>query len=353
MIEEIRLKNFQTHKDSTLKLHPGVNVIKGRSHSGKSSIIRGLVWALNNDPAGTEFISWFAGKSDETFVSLQFDDGESITRIRSSKFNGYMTNDLELQAMRSDVPEEIKAITKMDDVNIASQDAPFFLLNDSPGEVARKLSEISGLSSIHKVTSSMKEILNRTKTDLKYCRKQMEETNESLEKYEGIEALKPKFTNLKEELARLTQKKEQIAQLEVLLESIKEESERHERLNRVVSKVSSPFLELRKTVARADDLAKRGAQLRSLLNDILWYEEFISSTENLSTLEKRLHEVKEMKNHASTLREKLMDLRSLCHDAGEQKSIASEASERLENLESEREKILSTLEICPVCKREM
>ena len=44
MIEAVEIINFQPHENTVLEFAPGVNVIKGQSRSGKSSIIRSLEW---------------------------------------------------------------------------------------------------------------------------------------------------------------------------------------------------------------------------------------------------------------------------------------------------------------------
>ena len=39
MIKSIQLKNFQSHRDTTLRLSPGVNVIVGDPQNGKTAIL--------------------------------------------------------------------------------------------------------------------------------------------------------------------------------------------------------------------------------------------------------------------------------------------------------------------------
>ena len=55
-LKQITLKNFQSHKDSTIQLDRGLNAIIGPSDSGKSAIIRAIKWVLYNEPSGDFFI---------------------------------------------------------------------------------------------------------------------------------------------------------------------------------------------------------------------------------------------------------------------------------------------------------
>ena len=42
MIRSINLKNFMAHADTTIDLHPGLNVIVGENNTGKSAIVLAL-----------------------------------------------------------------------------------------------------------------------------------------------------------------------------------------------------------------------------------------------------------------------------------------------------------------------
>jgi len=91
MIETVEVENFQSHKRTVLELSPGVNVIKGRSHSGKSSIVRAIRWVLLNQPRGTHFVSHFKKKKEETSVGIAFTGDKYAIRRR----NGTATNEYE------------------------------------------------------------------------------------------------------------------------------------------------------------------------------------------------------------------------------------------------------------------
>ena len=56
MIVGIKLKDFQSHRRTHLKLSPGINVVVGPSDSGKTSIVRALRWVCLNRPVGTAIV---------------------------------------------------------------------------------------------------------------------------------------------------------------------------------------------------------------------------------------------------------------------------------------------------------
>lgn len=156
MLEKIEIKNFQSHKKTTLEFTGGVTSITGPSDVGKSAIIRALSWVLTNYPQGTDFIRNGARAAE---VTLHI-DGHVITRRRSKSENTYILNGTELKAFGQGVPDPIAEIVNVGDDNFQSQhDAPFWF-SDTPGQVSRKLNAVVDLGVID---DSLAEI-NRKRT---------------------------------------------------------------------------------------------------------------------------------------------------------------------------------------------
>jgi DNA repair ATPase RecN len=76
-MKNIKIQNFQSHKNTELNLHPNVNIIVGQSSSGKTAIFRAIEWLNTNRPLGTRFISHGERKSEVTI--------DDITGIKTDK----------------------------------------------------------------------------------------------------------------------------------------------------------------------------------------------------------------------------------------------------------------------------
>ena len=160
MLSKLTIKGFQSHRDTTFEFHEGLNAVIGSSDSGKSSVLRAISWLLFNTPRGDGFVSWW---DDVTKTSVEgvFDD-TIITKTRSKTLNQYQINKGEpLKALRTDVPDEIKAVLNVSDLNLQKQHDSYFLLQDTPSSVASKFNEIAGLQVMDECVSQAKS-LNRS-----------------------------------------------------------------------------------------------------------------------------------------------------------------------------------------------
>jgi len=167
MLKSLRLVNFQAHIDSFIELDEGITSLTGESHEGKTAIMRGLNWAVNNEPAGTGFISYWAKhqtKKGMTVIDRSCkvecirEDGSILIRERSLSFNGYRINGKDLARAGVGVPDEVKKWFNMGEVNIQNQHDSLFLLHSGGKggqEVARFLNSVVKLDEIPRALTAV------------------------------------------------------------------------------------------------------------------------------------------------------------------------------------------------------
>ncbi len=167
MIKSIQIKNFQSHKDTTLKLDPGVNIIVGQSDSGKTAILRALRWLIWNKPGGNAFRSEWGG---DTVVEVNLDSMEVIQRKKTKSNNTYEYSpsprfaETIYRSFGQGVPEDITRALNISDINVQGQlDAPF-LLSETSGEIAKKLNKIANIDNIDKALSNINKKSRETNT---------------------------------------------------------------------------------------------------------------------------------------------------------------------------------------------
>jgi len=184
MIQSLELYNFQSHRSSRMKFHPGVNIIVGPTDSGKTSIIRALRYVATNRPSGEGFISNWA---DDMRVAVECDEGK-VERTKG-KENLYKLDDTEFRAFGTSVPEEIVGVLNLAEANIQQQlDSPF-LISNSPGEVAQHFNRIAHLEKIDLSRKNVEKIIKETTSDLKYADQDLKQIKEDLTAYDNLDQL--------------------------------------------------------------------------------------------------------------------------------------------------------------------
>lgn len=216
-IQCLEIVNFQSWKYCLLEFSPGVNIIVGSSDQGKSSIIRSLNWVCENRPTGNSFRSNFTKKPTE--VTLGIED-QTIRREKGKKniynLNGASATE-DLQALRSDIPDEIKNITKMGSVNIQPQNENYFLLNDTPGQVAKRFNEIAGLEIMDKSLQSINSKIKSLNQDVKATDKSLESFEEKIKNLDWIKSCEENLIPLEKQEIELQKLENRISEYKTVL----------------------------------------------------------------------------------------------------------------------------------------
>ncbi len=199
-MHHVTIRNFQSHKETQIELSPTVNSLEGVSDSGKSAVLRAMLWALTNKPDGTAFASyWAKNKKGEIQapVSVSIDN---ITRIRSKEFNGYIrygaSGEERYEALKGAVPVEIERAVNIGAVNIQRQMDPPFLLSSTPGEAARYLNSLVGLEEIDTYQKALKGKSRDNANSLKDENARLVEAEKNLAKYDWVDGAKGKVAEL-------------------------------------------------------------------------------------------------------------------------------------------------------------
>lgn len=223
MLKKIKLKNFQLHEDLELEFVPGLNIITGASHSGKSSVFRALRYLFRNKPSIGS--NCFLRHDQDLFSVEAIVDGKSIKREkdRLGRVNKYTVDGNEYPTVGTTVPEEIDEWTGGSiveigndeyDLSFLSQTENSFLVFENDGTKAKAIGKLSGVDVLDNgVKKANSEALAEAKKlgDLKAKVKEfeiklnyLEPFEEQKEKFESIEkkylklkALEGKVTGLK------------------------------------------------------------------------------------------------------------------------------------------------------------
>lgn len=233
---KLTIKNYQGHEESELEfVSPGINAIVGKNGHGKSSIFR----ALRSVPLGDSL--YRRKRTRETIVTI---DGCTKGYVKSK--NIYRVDDTEFKALRNLVPKEVTDRLQLKEINFRSQHNQYFLLQDSPGAVARTMNELTDLGVIDYVASALKSEGASLKTFAEVQQKDIEKlrlkiastdwavaADEDLKDIECIKELAEEMEGVERDLQNVI---EVIIKLNLKLSSLPSPSER-EKLDSVESSI--------------------------------------------------------------------------------------------------------------------
>jgi exonuclease SbcC len=190
-LKDVHICNFQSHVNSHITFHPGVNVIVGPTDSGKTAVFRALQWLFTNRPGGDHFRTRGGG---DTEVHVNFEDG-AVSRIRNKKFNGYVMGGNESIGL----PDDILEFFNMSPINFQNQLDSHFMLSLSPGQRGAMINEIANLNIIDSAVSRIKSIKSQEERDLRQIEGQISAAEAELDQYYYLDEMDEELTYVEEQ----------------------------------------------------------------------------------------------------------------------------------------------------------
>ena len=165
-IASVKIENFANHKDTFVTFEKGVNVITGTSDSGKTSLIRAIMFVLDNSYSGS-FVNNSPGVKNAK-VTIEFQDGRSITRIKGDKINrveykypGEQDSTV-YSNFSTKYPESVKKFLgdlPVDEENkalyYAHQSKKLFLIDQNEGTIPKTLSSLLNIDDLEEASKSL------------------------------------------------------------------------------------------------------------------------------------------------------------------------------------------------------
>lgn len=223
-IQSLRIENFQSHKDTTLQLHPQFNALIGTGNSGKTAVVRALAFVL----FGQWSPSWVRHGAKFCRITLLTSTGVEVVREKGDKVNRYIITQngtpQVYENFGTKVPAEVEKVLNIFaakvgekeelNLNLSSQLDPLFLLS-SPGSFKAKV--LGKLSKAHYLDHALREI-NKDKKRLSgeksLVEKEIEILQIDLKKYEDVDAEKTRLEAIGKQL-------ENVAELDSRLEKLR------------------------------------------------------------------------------------------------------------------------------------
>jgi len=274
--KRIRIKNIESHEDTVLELHPGVNMITGPSDVGKSTIIKCMYLLAFDRPLGKGYVSYWA-KDGGIYLDTET---LSISKIKGSQ------NVLKINGRKTD-KEEVQSVLGITRNNFLVQGQPHFMLSWSPGERASYLNEITNLSIIDSATKKAKGFVKHFNSMSETQREALKLYKEELESYADIE------------------------DMEVEVSSLERMAEQHKAIEKEIQQILSLLYSLDDIESEIAELSKMdlAAQKKQIEEMLLLFKQAEEIEEEESEIEDLLHDLQTIEHQQETAESDLKGLR--------------------------------------------
>lgn len=347
MLKHIKIGNFQIHANTELDFDSGMNVIAGSSDNGKSSIIRAIRWVVTNRPSGFAFHKH--GTNEDTVVSLEFDD-TTVGRCKGLKNSGgYKWQGKTFSALRTDVPPEIQRALNMGDINIQSQHDPYFLLQDSPGEVAKKLNVVAGLSIIGETIQYANAHVRSRKEEVGSLLQQISRTKEELSSTDWAEQYKEDVESLKSDMQHLATLQQSCTTLHNVISSLYASIEEYNRLSAIYKEHNSAVQEAKEEVAVYLKNKDNVVTLEGIIRKITQVEHVRAKADKIMAVSASYERVRDMVTHYRDTQTKLGELFTITKQLRDARDYAQKCKNDVQACTDAISAYKRDNPLCPVC----
>lgn len=264
MLNKIKIKKYQSHDDTVIDLHSGVNVVTGTGCHGKTAIKRAVLWTLTNRPLGFKYNSHFS--EDPTEVELEFDDANikhhKAARRTKDTPPEYVVNGQEFDAVNRGVPDQVTEAAKLSDINFQGQFDKPFLLTMNSAELARMFNRVAQMDDADKWLADLKQQRKVATIEMQSAEDKVRTAQRDLDQLKGIDEAGELLKEAANAEALSNEKTEQAAQLKRIYGKLKNRQATLERWE-VITRAYNLYTEAKfsydfwATAVRAADDARR------------------------------------------------------------------------------------------------
>lgn len=353
MIKQLKIKNYKSHKDTTLDFHPGVNVFTGESQAGKTDIMRAFLWLVHNRPLGFRFKSWWVGKKDRVEVEAKFSGNVEVKKKKTKAKSSYgMTRgkeEFEYEKFGDAVPDEIEKAINISELNLQTQLDQFFLIDATPQEVARTINRVIKTEEVDEVwIPKLNKKINTIRQEISHIESELETANAKLEKYDAL----PSMDRLLRRIETVAKRTESLTEQEnKLLAASAVMIATEKRIKEI-----DEYLECEDIVKSAEELVDTmvdNVRLAEGLEHYARLDDKIYECDQIIALTEIVVEAEDEAKRLDNIDHELVELADCASRVSTITEEYDEAEEYYEEKISEFEALLKKAKVCPFCTSEI
>ena len=319
IFKRLKLKNFKSYENETIKFDKGITVIVGENGAGKSSIFEAISFVLFKQHTSSRLIDLIRNNTDSMTVELDFlSKGKEYRIVREknkSKINSKLltktSSDSDFILICSgekEVSSQIQSILDMDanlflNAIYVRQGEISELVDKLPAEKKKLIGKLLGIDSLEVAWKNLSPIINSYDNKLSelkgklYSKSALQMEHDA--KKAELDELKRKGHDLEEQINEIKKLRDDLSESKRNMEREKEFYETH--LNSLnIEKNSLANLEKEKRVIQ-DNLD----EIREAESEIERLSKYVSKLDIYLDFEKSVKRIKELKNSENETQNKI------------------------------------------------
>lgn len=363
MIKKVIIDNLQSHIHSVFEFTEGLNVITGPSDAGKSSFIRAILWLLKNRPLGDVYKNWYCEDDKMSVVIYDGDFVATKTREKGETVYSIMLPGEKrkiFEKVKADVPDAVSKALNLGDFNIQvqhpqkdSNSGPYFLLSDSPGEVARKLNKLVGLDIIDSLYLYIDRQIDKAKSIVSVRRKDLTQIEQEIAELEWAEQADIELAELESMVAKYDDLANQEARITATINEITDNLEEQTKYTLFIGAMEKPVEELESMIVQYWNLSSGIEELSNLIGVIKEHETQITGEQEFLTVEFSYEQLQAELAEYNDLEQQIERQSVIIDEVKKWKSLRLSASELLGTYEGKYKSLIQAAGCCPLCGQEM
>lgn len=332
MLERMLIQDFQGIQKLEVKFDNELTTIIGPSDAGKSACLRAFRWVAENKAFDRIIRDGATQARVEVWI-----DGRSVVRQRSKSDNLYFLDGVEFRAFGVNVPDEIAQLFRVGDQNFQGQHDTVFWLQDSAGEVSRKLNALVDLSVMDRATSGILNRLRQCQSFVQAYREMVDKAKVKRDELRWVIEAEKKLNDLLEAKQKRDAVCDRVTDLEYRIQDIKRRDEAKTKTIDFVRRIRVVGETAQKLIKVREDSSRLASRVTIIKRGLVLGQQKIPDFN-------RLDEVYRQSKAASEMRQQLQA--TLIKLRGTLERYRVKKIQLLE-LENELDKVSS--EGCPLC----
>jgi DNA repair exonuclease SbcCD ATPase subunit len=304
-IKNVRMINFQNHRETYYDLTDGLNIITGSSDNGKTACARALNFAINNIHSGDVIMH---GQKN-CIVELEFVDGAIFRRIKGVENRVEYKNpdDKDFTVYKSfgtKYPDEVlrflgfPPISKaLGPLNYSDQHNKNFLIDQSPSALPNIISTLIGVDDLEEASKNLFSVVGEQSKDI---------------------------GKLQKEIADLEYK------LEEDFKTLDQDRINHDKIGEIIAEIDEKQVEINEIISLSNNLIDISSKGRKCKTELDYNVKIVDAiSEYVKNIENNYTELEAINNLYNPLLEKSKKIQAYTNEINQYSKIANEDFEKL------------------------